>query len=223
MIEVPAKKRDIFGKKVRTLRKRGVLPAVVYGPKHTALPLSLAALDFKKIWKEAGETSVISLMVEGGKPTEAMIHEVSYDAVSGEPIHVDFYAIEAGKTLTVSVPLIFVGAAPAVRELGGTLVKVIHEIEIEALPKDIPREISVDVSGLETFDSHLTVGSISLPKTVKILTPAEEVIVLVAAPRQEEAEELPQEVDLSKIEVEKKGKKEEEISPEGAEDTDKKE
>ena len=146
-----------------------------------------------------------------------MIHDVDLDPVTDKPRHADFYAIEKGKTLEISVPLEFIGVAGAVKELGGILVKVMHEVEIEALPKDLPHNIVVDISSLKTFDDVIKASDIKLPEGVTLKVKADEVIASVYEPK-EEVEVAP--VDLSAIEVAKKGKEAKEGEAEaGAEAT----
>ena len=198
--------REERGKKLSVLREAGQLPAVAYGPKQEATPLTLDRAQFEKIFKEAGESTIIKL--EGlKKPMDVLIQEVSFDARRGGPIHVDFYAIEAGKEVTVNVPLEFIGEPPALK-LGGTLTKVLHEIEVTAVPQDLPHSIIVDVSSLDDFESRIFVKDLSIPKSVIVEDDLDDVVALVQAV-EEEAEEPVEAVDMSAIEVEKKGKDEE--------------
>jgi len=146
-----------------------------------------------------------------GKGHDVLIHEVQYHPIKGQPIHVDFYVVQKDKKIEVDVPLVFEGVAPAVKELGGNLVKVMHELPIEVLPKDLPHDIKVDVSGLATFESQILVKDIKLPSGVTVLAELEEVVVSISKAGEEVVvEEAP--IDLSQIEVEKKGKQEEEGS-----------
>jgi large subunit ribosomal protein L25 len=210
MLEV--EKRDKIGKASKR-RTGGKIPAVFYGPKETSTPISLSENDFLRVWKEAGESSVIELTGPLGKK-EVLIYGVDLDPVSGRVRHADFYVIEAGKKIEVEVPIVFVGEAPAVKELGGTLVKVLHEVTVEVMPKDLPHEIPVDVSGLTDFEKHVQVRDIKLPSGVAIITDPEEVVALVSEVKEEE--EAPAEApDLDSIEVEKKGKEEETDTTEG--------
>ena len=206
MLTISAQKRDLFGKRLKKERKDGNLPAVLYGPKEETSSITIPAQEFDNVWRKAGETTVVSLRVEGIGEKDVMIHDVAVDPVRGNPIHVDFYAIEKGKKITVEVPLVFIGVAHAVKELGGTLVKVLHEIEIEAFPKNIPHELTVDISSLSSFDSHIAVKDILLPEGVEALEKQDEIVASIASPREEE-ETAP--VDFSQVEVEKKGKQEE--------------
>jgi len=129
--------------------------------------------------------------------------------VKSTPIHVDFYIVEEGKEVEVNVPLEFVGVSVAVKELGGTLVKVIHELPIKGKPVDLPHSIDVDISTLTDLDSNISAGTIVLPKGITLTNNAEDIIASISAAREEEAEEAPAE-DIADIEVEQKGKKEEE-------------
>ncbi len=139
---------------------------------------------------------------------DTLIHEVQTNPVTDEPIHVDFLAIDVNKPIRVSVPIEFTGVSEAVKSGLGTLVKVLHELELEALPKDMPHNLVADISKLAGLDSQILVSDIKLPAGVKAVNDAGEVVASVAAQKEEKEEEAP--VDLSAIEVEKKGKKEEE-------------
>ncbi len=199
--------REIRGKKLAALREQGKLPGVVYGPKEKATPLLVDRIAFEKVLKDAGESSVIVLEGLGG-PKEVLVHEVSFDPTRGGATHVDFYAIEAGKEITLHVPLEFVGEAPALKQ-GGTLTKVLHEIEVTCVPANIPQHINVDLSTLDSLDAQIHVKDLVIPTGVTIENDPEDVIVLVQAV-EEETEEAPTAIDMSAIEVEKKGKTEEE-------------
>lgn len=188
----------------QTLRKAGHIPAVFYGKKEASTPITLRQTEFLKVWKEAGESTVVTLDTPTGAK-DSLIHEVVLDPVSGIPTHADFYVFEAGHKVEVALPIEFAGVSPAVKDLGGTLVKVLHELEIEAVPKDLPHNITIDISTLAAFGDQILAKDIPLPKGVELKVNPEEVVVLVAAPREEKEEEAAP-MDLSAIEVEKKGK-----------------
>ncbi len=192
------------GKKLTGLRNAGKLPAVMYGPKEEATPISVDRIAFEKLFKQTGESSVIVLNGLNA-PKEVIVHDVSFDARRGGVIHVDFYAVEAGKEITVDVPLVFVGEAPALKQ-GGTLTKVLHEVEVTCMPSNLPKEILVDISVLDDFEKQIHVKDLTIPTGVTIENDGEEVVVL-AQPVEEEAEQTPA-MDMSSIEVEKKGKTE---------------
>lgn len=193
-----------MGKKVASLRARGLIPAVLYGSGTENTALSLDGKEFKKVWQNAGGSQVIELEM-GDNKKNVLIHDVAMDPRRGEPIHVDLYAIRMDKAMVVRVPVVFSGESPAVKNSGGVLVKVIHELEIEALPQDLPSEISVDISVLRELNDHFTVGDLRLKDGVKAMLRPEEVIILVKAPTEETVTE---ERALEDIAVEKKGKEE---------------
>lgn len=200
MLTLKVEKRDTK-KKPEMVRKDGMTPAVFYGRKEKSMPISVNTREFEKIFREAGESTIISL--EGvGEAKEALIHDVDVHPVTGNVRHADFYVIEKGKKLHVDVPLVFEGESPAVKDLGGILVKVIHELEIEALPRDLPHEIVVDISTLVDFESQITVQDLTLADGVTSLVESEEVVVTVSKPKEEEEEEEAAEVDMDAIEVE---------------------
>lgn len=208
MFKLSAKLRDILGKKVSDLRKGGELPAVVYGGKDGSKCLTLNLIEFKKVLKDAGESSIISLDLDG-KKTDVLIHEVQFGPVSDEPVHVDLYIVSQDKEIEVDVPLVFEGVPPAVKEIGGSLVKVLHELPISALPKNLPHDIKVDVSTLKILDDQILVSDLKLPAGVKAMVEDSEVVASITVAGEELVEEEGP-ADLSNIEVEKKGKKEDE-------------
>lgn len=201
---LPVEIRSERGKKLGKLRDAGRLPAIMYGPKEEATPLSLDRIAFEKLFKQTGESSVITL-TGLAKQKEVLVHDVAFDARRGGITHVDFYAIEAGKEITVHVPLEFEGESPAIK-LGGTLTKVLHEIEVTCIPSNLPQHITVDVSSLVDFESRIHVKDLTIPKGVKVENDLEDIVVLVQAVEEESAE--PAVLDMSTIEVEKKGKTE---------------
>lgn len=204
-----ASPRALQGKKLRTLRKEGVLPAVVYGPKEAALPISLTQKDFEKLFAKTGESTLISL-AGLGDAKDVLVHDVSYDPVSGSIIHVDFYAIEKGKTLTLDVPIEFEGEAPALKSGSAMITKVLHEIEVECLPGNLPQHIVVDISTLTEIGSVIHVRDIVVPTGVTFSADPDDVVVVISA-AEEEVESALEAPDMAAIDVEKKGKKEEEV------------
>lgn len=198
---------------VDKLRKDGRIPATMYGSKFPAASISVSTLEFQKAFDAAGESTVITL-VGGAEDEQALVHEVQYDPVTDRPIHIDFYVVEKGQKVTVHVPLEFEGVSAAVKDLGATLIKVLHEIEVEAEPAKLPHGLTVDISALATMDSQVLAKDIKLPEGVALITGPEEVVASVSEAMKEPEE--PVVMDISQIEVEKKGKVEEE----GAEGAD---
>ena len=206
-----AQKRNIVGKQISKLRKEGFLPAVMYGAGHGSRSLSVHLPEFLKIWKNAGESTIIDLKVEDESARNVVIHDVALDPVLSHPLHVDFLEVASDKLLKTHVPIEFAGEAEAVKSLGGVLVRVMYELEVEALPKNLPHAIRIDVAKLATFDDKIFLGDVVAPAGVKICGDQDALIAKVDQPRAEEEIETP-EVNLESIEVAKRGKKEE--SPE---------
>ena len=216
MFKVQAKKRE-GGEKLEAIRKAGDIPAVFYGAGKPTTHIALSKVEFKKVWRDAGESSAVKIEMPEGA-VDVLIHEVQVDPITNEPIHADFLAIDMKKKIHVKVPLVFDGTPGAVKSGIGNLVKVLHEIEVEALPADLPHDITVDVTGLNTLEDSILVSAIKAPAGVTFITPEAEVVASIVA-QVEEKEEEAAPVDLSAIEVEKKGKKEEEGGAEEAEKT----
>lgn len=204
--------------KLADIRKNGMLPAVVYGARVENTLISVPSVNFIKLLSTAGETSTIVLEIAPVKPADkptkvdVLIHEIQKDPVKDFPIHVDFLAIDMNKPIEVSVPIEFIGIAPAEKNGLGVLVKVLHEVEVEALPKDIPQILEVDLISLNTLDDQIHVKDIKIAKEVKFITNENEVVALISLMKEEKEEEVV--VDLSSIEVEKKGKQEDEVNKE---------
>lgn len=185
------------------LAKLGRIPAVFYGAKEKATSISVALIDFIKTYKKAGETSVV-ILKDGDHEHEVLIHDMDVHPVTGKPRHADFYVLEKGKKVEVSVPLVFEGISPAVKDLAGILVKVLRELKIEAAPKDLPHEIKVDIAPLVALDSVIHAKDIKLPSGVTLLEGADEVVASISVAKEEVEEVKP--IDMTAIEVEKKGK-----------------
>ncbi len=210
VITLKATARDA-GKNLTSIRAEGKIPAVVYGAGQTNTPIAIAMNDFVKAYKEAGESGTLTLDLPTGKAT-VLIHDLTLDPVRNTPMHVDFLAIDVTKPIEVAVALEFVGVSPAVKGSLGTLVKQLHEVEVRGLSKDIPHNIEVDISVLDVVDSHILVSDLKVPAGVEILADATDIIATIASVK-EEVDEAPTAIDFDAIEVEKKGKKDEETTP----------
>ncbi len=210
MLTLAVRKRSTG--KAQALRAKGVLPAVIYGRSETSTPIEVNLKDFDKLFKAAGESTVIELSGLG-EPKQALIHDIDMDPVTGALRHADFYVIEKGQKVTVSVPLSFVGVSAAVKDLGGILVKVMHELEIEVDPSELPHEIEVDISALATLDSQVKIADLTLPKSAVLQLDGDELVAMIDTAK-DEPEEPAAPVDLSAIETSvERGKKEEEEAP----------
>ncbi len=213
-LELKSKKRELLGKKVKSLRKRGVVPAVVYGGKEAALPIELDAKEFGRIFKTAGETTLIKLSIDGENLKNVLIHDIGRNPLTDDINHVDFYEVKMDEKITAETPLIFFGDSPAVSDLGGILVKAMQEIKVRALPADLPHRIEVDISPLATFDDNILVKDIKLPEGVEVLENPDTSVAAVAQPRSEaELEalkgEVEEKVEEVKVETEEKVKERE--------------
>jgi large subunit ribosomal protein L25 len=206
MLTLQVEKRTEGDTSAAELRRAGFLPAVVYGAHQTATPISVSASAFGKVLKEAGEATIVSL-VGLGSPLPTLIHEVAYDSITNRPQHVDFYAVTKGQKVEVAIPLSFIGESPAV-EAGANLVKVLHELEVEADPMSLPHDIEVNLSVLEKIGDQIRAKDLVLPAGVVLVADPDEVVALVQEVVEEKIEEVVAPADLSAIEVEKKGKEE---------------
>jgi large subunit ribosomal protein L25 len=192
--------------KLAALRASGKIPAVVYGGDKDPVSIVIERDAFKKAYRVAGTTSTIELETDGDV-VDALVHQIQIDPGTHQAIHIDFLRVDKNKPIEVEVPLEFVGVSPAVKGSLGVLEKMIHELRVEALPKDMPHQIEIDLSRLTELGSHITVGDLKLGAALTIHAPEEEVIATITAIK-EEIEESAQ-IDFTAIEVEKKGKKEE--------------
>jgi len=190
-------------------RINGKIPAVVYGPGVKNASIEVDYKEFKNVLHQAGESSLVELNVEGEKEKRlVLIHEIQKDPVESQFTHIDFFQANLKEETTAQVPLVFEGESPAVKDLGGTLVKNISEVEIKALPQNLPHEIKVSLEILKTFEDRILVKDLSLPKDVKVIANPEEIIASVMAQENVE-EELASEIkesveDVAKVEKEKK-------------------
>ena len=189
MLSLQAKTREITGKKVESLRSQGFLPGVVYGPKIENQALILGYKDFENLYKQAGEATIINLKIEK-KEIPVLVKQVVRHPVTDKFLHIDFYAPKLEEKIVVTIPLVFEGEAPGVKELEAILVKNISEIEIKALPQYLIQEILIHVSNLKTFDDIIQVKDLKVPSEVEILKDAQEVVASLSRPKQE-VEEKP--------------------------------
>ena len=177
--------REEKKKKVEELRNNGFIPAVVYGPGLDNLNLKVSKKDFLPVFKEAGESELVDLEVkEKNKKFSVLIKEIQRDNLSDEIIHVDFYQPKAGEEIEINVPLNFINEAPVTKK-GGTVVTVMKEVSVKCMPKDMPRELNVDLSSLEDFDSQIYLRDLDFPKGVEPLVDKDTIVVSVSEPTTE--------------------------------------
>lgn len=185
--KLTVQKRTISGRKVKNLRREGILPANVYGKDIKSISIQLPLKDFLHIYSQVGETGLVTLKIDD-KEVPTLIHNIQIDPVSDQPVHADFLQVNLKEKVTATVPLEFVGEAPAEKEGIGVVVHQLREVEVEALPTDLPESITVDISGLADVDQAIHVKDLSINRDkveIKEDDP-ERIIVSVAPPAKEE-------------------------------------
>lgn len=184
-----AEPRETTGKAVKKLRREGILPANVYGKDIKSQSLQLPQSEFNKIYEEAGETGVINLTI-GSDTIPVLIHNLHKD-YKNEVIHADFFKVNLKEKVKTTIPIEIVGEPKAVTEETGLLMNITSEVEIEALPTELPENIEVNVEGLANVDDQILISDLKAPEGVEILTDANLVVVkigeLVTKEAQEEA------------------------------------
>jgi large subunit ribosomal protein L25 len=213
MLELAIKPRDAKASS-EDLRAQGVMPAVFYGAKEEPVSISIDQKAFERLFKEAGETTIVKLKGIGDEK-DTLIHDVQFHPVTDKPLHADFYVLEKGKKIELAIPLEFVGVAPA-EKLGHVLVKTLHEVEIEVAPHELPQHLEVDISKLENVGDHITAAEIKLPASAELKTGGEEIIVSVTAFIEEKP--LETEVKLAEVGEKKEGEAEGETPAEEKKD-----
>lgn len=198
--------REIVGKKVRGLRKEGLIPAELYGHGVKNVHLSVPVKDFNKVFKAAGSTTVITLLIDKEKKP-AMIHEVGRNFLTGEVMYVDFHEIRMDEKIKAKVPIEFTGEAPAVKSFAAVVNKAMTEIEVEALPNDMPHNITVDLTSLDALDKSIYVKDLPHPHGVKFLVDEETAVATATPPAPEEVVVPVETVDVSTVKVETEEKK----------------
>lgn len=214
-----AQPRTLVGRKNRALRVEGFVPAVAYGPAlATPKNLSVERSTFVRVYKAAGESSVLELQVEGEKTLHVLIQDIQVDPIRGEVTHIDFRAIDMNKPVEANVKIIFVGDSQALKA-GGTLVQALNVLKVRCLPANLPRELTVDMTKLATFEDVVKVKDMNIPAGVEVLEGQDATVALVEAPRSEEemaALNQAVDVDVTKVEVVEKKKTTEEGEAEAA-------
>lgn len=161
------------------LRKQGLVPAVFYGPKAGAVAIAIDGRKLASVWNEAGETTIITL-TGAGEDQDTLIRDVQTHPVTGSLLHADFYVLEKGKKIEISIPLEFVGQAPA-EKAGHIISKALHEVEIEVAPAELPQHLDVDLSVLAHVGDHIVASQIKLPPSASLITDENEIVASVTA------------------------------------------
>lgn len=182
-IKLTAQKRVMTGKKVKKLRKEGLLPANIFGKKIKSQSLSLNQKEFEKVFEEAGETGIVNLTIEGEKEAHpVMIQNLQRNPVTDDVLHADLRQVILTEKVVANIPVEMVGEAPAAEQKLGILIQNISEIEVEALPLDLPEKFVVDVSGLNNVGDEILVKSIEVNKSKVELKTDENLVVVKIEP-----------------------------------------
>ncbi len=223
-INLNATTRDVLGKKVKRLRLRSLLPAVVYGHGVDSGNLTIDAKEFNKVFKEAGTSALVDLCIDDQKPIKVLLHEPQIHYLTGQPVHADLYAVKMTEKIETAIPINYVGIAPAVDELEGNFITSKDELNIKCFPGDLIPGVEVDISVLITFDDQIRVSDLNLPENIEVMDEVEDVICSVAAPISEEEleAELAEDVTAEAAAVEELGADSEEATegdPESQDET----
>ncbi len=184
-IELNADIRTVMGSKVASLRNSGLVPAILYGKDQEPIALQISHKNFTKTLKAAGESTLVYVTADG-KTYPTIIHDIARDPLSDIVIHADFYKVNLSEVIKTKIPVEFVGESQAVND-GGILIRNVNELEVEALPQDLPHEISIDISKLAAFGDQVLLKDIKLGDKVQIHGNPEEIIAVVQEPISEEA------------------------------------
>lgn len=194
-IPLKAEEREILGKKVRQLRRVGMLPAHVFGNKLETEHVTVSLLEFAKVYKEAGETGLIDLKIGAEKVRPVLVREVQTDPVRGGLLHIDFYQVNLLEKVKVSVPVVLIGDETELVHTGeAVVIQPISEVEVEALPAELPENIEVDITPLKAIDDAILVSQLKVPVGVEILADPEGVVVKLDNAVSAEAAELMEEM-----------------------------
>ena len=202
-----AKKRTSHGRKNYAMRAQGEIPAVVYGAIAEPISISVDRPTFVRLFKQAGESSIIELAVEGMSPLHVLIQDIQQDPLRNEAIHADFRAVDMTKKIEAEVKLRFVGESAAIKALGGTLVHPINAVRIRAFPKDLVPYIDVSIESLATFDDAIQIKDLVKSSDIELVGDPQQTVAFVAAPRSDEemaSLNAATVVDVTKVEVAKK-------------------
>lgn len=186
--------REIVGKKVKHLRKQNLIPAEIYGHNVKNQHISVNKNEFLKIFKIAEKSSIIELINEKGEKIPVIVQDIQKHPINDEIITIDFHQIKLTEKIKTKIPIELINEAPALKK-GYIIIKNINEIEIEALAKNLPHKIEVDISNLENLKQSIHVKDLKLDKNIKILTDPETIIVSISEAIKEEVEEEKKEIE----------------------------
>jgi len=190
-----ADKRTVLGSKVKQLRRTGVVPANLFGKTIDSQAIQVNSVDFNRVYKEAGETSLIWVQVEGEeKERPTLVTSIHYNPVTGNKLHIDFHQVNLKEKVTANVPVEIIGASELVTSNLAVLSQSLNEIEVEALPTDIPENITFDITSLKAIGDVLKVSDAKVSSEVEIKTDPEQIVVVLQEPMKEEVIPVVEEV-----------------------------
>jgi len=202
--EIKAQIRTLLGKKVKKIRKEGFIPATIYAKGMESISIQIDSKEFTKLFSEVGESAVVELLVDEVK-YPVLFKNPQYDPITGDYIHIDCHKVNLKEKIKASIAVELIGESDAVKA-GNILVEVTDEIEVEALPNDLPENFTIDLATLTEVDQMITVADLKVDKSkVEILTPEDTVIVKIEAPRVEEVVEEATEEKTEENKEEKEG------------------
>ena len=219
--QIKAELRTVLGRKVKHLRKEGFIPSSIYGHKFEPMSIQFKTIELEKLFNEVGESGLTEILV-GEEKFPVLFRNPQYSAVLGDILHIDCYKVNLKEKITASVPINFIGESQAVKD-GNMLVEVTNEIEVEALPTDLPESITIDISVLVAVGDTITVGDIKLGDKVEMVTSPDQVIVKIEEPRAEEEVIVPEETAETVVAPAMNQKTEEEKAADDAEKAKEKE
>lgn len=184
-------KREVFGKKLKKLRKEGTLPGNVYGKEFKSTAVQMPVKEFEAVYTQAGHSGVVDVKLDG-ETIPTLIHEVTTNHITHEPLHVDFYKVNLKEKVKATVPVVVTGEPVAVTEKLGLLLQNLNEVEVEALPTDLPENVEVDVTHLAQVGDMVKVSDMKVSSDVTILTDGETEVARIAELVSKEAEEQAQ-------------------------------
>jgi large subunit ribosomal protein L25 len=210
-------KRDVFGKKVKRLRKEGLVPSSVYGRKFESISIQANTKELESLFSKLGESGLFNIQIDEGELLPVLFKNPQYHPLTDQLMHIDLYKVDLTRKISAEVPIELIGEAPIVK-LGNVLMHITNTIEVEGLPADLPERIEVDVTGLESLENMITVADLEIDKDkLTILTDLEQVVVKAEEPKEEEMEIVETEVEGEEEEGEGEGDGEGEEEGEGKE------
>lgn len=189
--QLKAKKREIFGKKLKGMRRQGIMPGVIFGSKFNSLAIQFDLTEFRTVYKDVGETNILELLLESDETYPVLIKKVQLHPLSDLPLHADFYKVDLTQKVSVNIPLVFIGEPEIIKSGEGVLLELMHEVVVECLPTQIPSSFEIDVSILKALGDSFSVFDLKVPEGVEVKLEQTELICKITEPMKEEVEEAP--------------------------------